>query len=148
MTISRHSAPESKRSQMMRAVRQKNTSAERLVRGILQKLGVRFRVNHPGLPGHPDFANRARGWAIFVHGCFWHGHRNCRKTRGGESGRVPATNSEWWSEKLRSNRERDARKELALRDAGLRVLTIWECELKDLSEVEARVRRFLDRPSE
>jgi len=134
-----------KRSEMMRAVRQRGTTAERAVQVVLRDLGARYRVNHAGLPGHPDFANRSRGWAIFVHGCFWHGHRHCRKTKGGARGRVPASNSAAWESKLEANRERDARKERALRDLGLRVLTIWECELRDSTKLQGKIARFLDR---
>ena len=133
-----------KRSDMMRSVGQRGTSAERALQAILRDLGVRYRLNHPGLPGRPDFANRTRGWAIFVHGCFWHGHRNCRKTKGGPSGRVPATNASWWAEKIDWNRERDARKERMLRDLGLRVLTIWECDLAQPAMVRRRLVAHLD----
>jgi DNA mismatch endonuclease (patch repair protein) len=133
-----------KRSEMMRAVGQRGTSAERAVQAILRELGAHYRLNHPGLPGRPDFANRTRGWAVFVHGCFWHGHRNCRKTKGGKSGRVPATNAEFWAQKIEGNRERDARKEQALRDLGLRVLTVWECELREPEKVRRKLMLFLD----
>lgn len=133
-----------KRSEMMRAVGQRGTAAERGVQAILRELGVHYRLNHPGLPGRPDFANRTRSWAIFVHGCFWHGHRDCQKTKGGSSGRVPATNAKWWAEKIDANRERDERKERALRDLGLRVLAVWECELRDREKLRRKLLRFLD----
>ncbi|MGE3171541.1 MAG: very short patch repair endonuclease [Planctomycetota bacterium] len=133
-----------KRSEMMRAVRQRGTAPERAVGAMLRDLGARYRLNHPGLPGRPDFANRACGWAIFVHGCFWHGHRNCRKTKGGASGRVPATNAKWWGEKIEANRARDARKSRALRQQGLQVLTVWECELRHPDNLCRKLRRFLE----
>lgn len=133
-----------KRSEMMRAVRQRGTEPEMAVRAILRELGVRYRLNHPGLPGRPDFANRTRSWAIFVHGCFWHGHRNCRRTKGGGTGRVPATNTNWWHGKIEANRARDARKARALRESGLTVLTVWECELRDPAKVRRKLTRFLD----
>lgn len=133
-----------KRSEMMRAVGQRDTKPEKAVRDLLLGLGVHYRRNHPGLPGRPDFANRSRGWAVFVHGCFWHGHRDCKKTKGGKSGRVPATNSEFWATKIEANRERDARKVRQLIDLGLRVLTIWECELRDRAALERKLSRFLD----
>lgn len=133
-----------KRSEMMRAVGQRRTSAEGAVQTILRRLGARYRLNHAGLPGRPDFANRTRSWAVFVHGCFWHGHRNCAKTKGGSSGRIPATNTEWWAEKIDANRERDQRKERALRDLGLRVLIVWECELRDEAKLRRRLGRLLD----
>ena len=128
---------------MMRAVGQRNTKPERAVRELLRDHGAHYRRNHPTLPGRPDFANRSRGWAIFVHGCFWHGHRDCKKTKGGRSGRVPATNAQYWSAKIEANRERDARKARQLRDLGLRVLTVWECELRDPATLDRKLGRFL-----
>ena len=128
---------------MMRAIGQEGTSAERAVGFILRELRVRYRLNHPTLPGRPDFANRTRGWAVFVHGCFWHGHRNCRKTKGGPKGRVPATNASFWAEKIEANRQRDSRKERELRALGLRVLTIWECELRDIAKLRLKTLQFL-----
>lgn len=133
-----------KRSEMMRAVGQRDTAPERRVRELLKELCARYRRNHSGLPGRPDFANRVRGWAIFVHGCFWHGHRNCRKTKGGSSGRIPALRALFWAKKLEANRARDARKVRALRVLGLRVLTIWECELGEPIRLARRLARFLD----
>ena len=131
----------------MRAVGQRNTSAERAVRRILRCFGVSYRLNHPSLPGRPDIANRTRGWAIFVHGCFWHGHRDCKKTKGGRCGRIPATNVEYWSRKIDDNRSRDRRKTSQLRELGLRVLTVWECELRDEEALKRKLRQFLDRSS-
>lgn len=111
---------------------------------LLWELGVRYRLNHPSLPGRPDFANRSRGWAVFVHGCFWHGHRDCRKTKGGKAGRVPKTNRAYWSEKIEANRERDRRKSRELADLGLRVLEVWECELRDPASLRAKLEEFID----
>lgn len=133
-----------KRSAMMRAVRQSGTSAEETVGLLLRELGVRYRLNHPGLPGRPDFANRLRGWALFVHGCFWHGHRNCRRTKGGRTGRVPDTNRDYWSQKIEDNRERDQRKSRELKGLGLRVLVVWECELRDKGALRAKLEEFVD----
>jgi len=133
-----------KRSEMMRAVGQRDTKPERAVREMLRGLGVHYRRNHSGLPGRPDLANRTRGWAIFVHGCFWHGHRDCRKTKGGRAGRVPASNSEFWTAKIGANRERDARNARQLKDLGLRVLIIWECELRGVETLGRKIRRFLE----
>lgn len=129
---------------MMRAVGQRGTSAERAVGTLLRELGIRYRLNHPGLPGRPDFANRTGGWALFVHGCFWHGHRNCRKTKGGKGARLPKTNRAYWSEKIEANRERDRRKSLELVELGLGVLVVWECELRDPGPLRAKLEEFLD----
>lgn len=92
------------RSRMMRSVGQKNTKPELRVRHILYARGVRYRVSNRDLPGSPDIANRRRRWAVFVNGCFWHGHKGCSKTGGGRQFRTPVANYEYWNEKLASNR--------------------------------------------
>lgn len=135
--------PRDVRSKMMRAVRQHGTGPEIEVRKVLRALGSSFRTCNRDLPGSPDIANRRRRWAIFVHGCFWHGHQNCAKTKGGMSGRIPASNRLFWEEKIRGNRIRDRRKCRELRNRGFRVLTIWECELRDVAKVKYKIGRFL-----
>lgn len=132
-----------KRREMMRAVRRDGTPAEVAVRAMVSRLGHRFRSNSPSLPGRPDLSNRARNWAIFVHGCFWHGHRNCRKTKGGAIGRIPYTNSGFWAAKIAGNRGRDERKARELRRLGFRVLTVWECELRNFDRLERKLADFL-----
>lgn len=132
-----------KRSRMMRSVRRSRTSIEESVAEILRTLGARSRRNHPSLPGHPDFANVSAGWAIFVHGCFWHGHTYCHKTKSGRKGRVPASNRAFWLTKLEANRERDRRKARQIRKLGIRVRVIWECELSNRERVEGMLRTFL-----
>lgn len=121
----------------MARVRQSGTWTEALVGELLRELGGRFRPNVRSLPGSPDFANKARKRAIFVHGCFWHGHECCNKAG------LPKTNAQFWEEKQRRNRERDARAETQLKGRGWRVLAIWECELSDVPKVRARLKRFL-----
>ena len=128
---------------MMRAVRQRNTLPERSVAETIRRLGRSYRLNSSSLPGSPDISNRSKSWAIFVNGCFWHGHKNCSKTKGGAFSRVPVTRSDFWSEKLRANRSRDARKCRELRRLGLRVAIVWECELIDRLAIEVRLARFL-----
>lgn len=140
MPRSRDIVSKAKRSEMMRAIGRCGTAAERAVQAILRELGAHYRLNHPALPGRPDFANRARGWAIFVHGCFWHGHQDCAR----RSSRTPKSNAQWWSKKIEANRERDRRKERSLKDLGLRVLTVWECDLRDSENLRRRLVRFLD----
>lgn len=81
---------------------------------------------------------------MFVHGCFWHGHWNCRKTKGGTHWRVPASNRSYWADKIKANRGRDRRKSLQLRELGLRVLVVWECELRDRDHVRAKLGEFVD----
>ena len=145
-----HSVPGSRdivdvatRSKMMRAVRQRGTRPERAVRAIVTGLGFKYRLNARGLPGSPDLSNLRAGWALFVHGCFWHGHRNCQKTKGGRGGRIPLTNQAYWSKKMDDNRRRDQRQARQLRAMGLRVRTIWECELKDPERVSRKLAKFL-----
>jgi DNA mismatch endonuclease (patch repair protein) len=109
-----------------------------IVRRVVHSLGHRFRIHNRDLPGSPDLANRRRGWAIFVHGCYWHGHEGCPRAT------VPKTNSDWWIEKFADNRRRDIRKEALLREMGVRVIVVWECELADLDALRARVAQALD----
>lgn len=133
------------RSRIMRAVRQRDTSAERQVRSILRRLGASYRTCVRSLPGSPDIANRRRRWAVFVQGCFWHGHKNCPKTHSRSHPRVPVANSEHWGRKLRDNRARDAKKVHALRRLGFRVALVWECELARPGDLSARLESWLAR---
>jgi DNA mismatch endonuclease (patch repair protein) len=133
------------RSRMMAAVAQKDTKPELHVRTILCKLGIRYRVRNSDLPGTPDIAHRGRKWAIFVNGCFWHGHKNCRKTKSTTSSRVPKTRADFWSDKLVTNRSRDARRCRELRQMGYRVLILWECDLFDVEGMVRRLRAFCER---
>lgn len=112
------------RSDVMRAVKSRDTHPELLVRKLLHAMGLRFRLHRKDLPGSPDIVLAGRKMAIFVHGCFWHGH-DC--SRGA---RVPKTNSEYWKAKIRRNLVRDERAAGELMAQGWRVLIIWQCELK------------------
>ncbi|MEI3854981.1 MULTISPECIES: very short patch repair endonuclease [unclassified Ensifer] len=106
----------------MAGVRQRGTRIETLVACILREMGLRYRKNVKQLVGSPDFANRARRWAIFVNGCFWHHHTGCRKAT------VPKTNTDFWTAKFRDNRRRDAQAIRSLRRSGYYVVIVWECE--------------------
>lgn len=117
--------------------RQQGTKAELIVRRIAHGLGLRFRVSNRDLPGSPDLANRSRRWAIFVHGCYWHSHHGCERAT------VPKRNRQFWLTKFEANRARDVRAVEMLRAEGFRVLTIWECELRELNKLERRIRRLL-----
>ncbi|MBL8115360.1 MAG: DNA mismatch endonuclease Vsr [Acidobacteria bacterium] len=122
----------------MAGIRQKDTSAERLVRKILSSLGLSFRVRNRDLPGSPDVANRSRAWAVFVHGCFWHRHAACPRSS------TPKRNRAFWEEKFRQNVARDRRAQAALRKAGYRVVIVWECEvLRKPERVATRLERRL-----
>jgi DNA mismatch endonuclease (patch repair protein) len=127
----------SARSQLMSRIGGKNTAPELKVRKILSGLGLRFRLHAKDLPGRPDIVNRRRRLAIFVHGCFWHGHR-CK--RGGR----PATNREFWDQKLDRNMRRDREAVRDLRRSGWKVLTVWECELKKSTNVLDRIASWLE----
>ena len=113
-----------KRSAVMRAVKGRDTTSELAVRRILRKAGVGYRLGGCGLPGRPDLVMKGRRVAIFVHGCFWHGH-DCPR-----GSRKPKNNAGYWSAKIARNRARDAEATAALHSAGWRVVTVWECEMK------------------
>ena len=131
------------RSRMMRAVGQRDTGPEIAVKRLVRGLGAAYRIRNGDLPGSPDLANRKRRWAIFVNGCFWHGHKNCAKTKGGRGSRIPRQNSTFWRTKLTDNRVRDATKCHQLRASGFRVAIVWECELRDVSRLTRRLAGFL-----
>lgn len=109
---------------MMAGIKGKNTRPEMRVRKELFAAGYRFRLHRKDLPGSPDIVLPGRKIAIFVNGCFWHGHPDCRLAAR------PATRSEFWQAKLARNRERDLVAVEALRDQGWRVLVIWECFIR------------------
>ena len=127
----------------MLRIRSKNTKPEMVVRSALHRAGLRFRLHTVQLPGKPDIVLRRYRTAIFVHGCFWHGHRDCRKTKGGAFGRIPATNRHYWLRKIEDNRARDDRKESELKSLGLRVRSIWECELADRERLAVKLSEFV-----
>lgn len=112
------------RHRNMAAIRGKGTKPEMLVRKFLFSHGFRYRLNHPRLPGHPDIVLRKYRTAIFVNGCFWHGHDNCRYFR------LPKTNIDFWQKKIERNKERDKKEQCQLATMGWHYITIWECQLK------------------
>jgi DNA mismatch endonuclease (patch repair protein) len=117
-------------------IRQSGTDAELRVRAALTAAGLRYRTSNRDLPGSPDIANRARGWAVFVHGCFWHRHEGCRRTT------TPTRNRDFWVAKFEANVRRDARAVEALGALGYAVLVVWECEAEDDALLGERVRAF------
>lgn len=127
--------PES-RSALMSRIRQRDTAPELVVRRLLHGMGYRFRLHRRDLPGTPDIVFPSRKLALFVHGCFWHGH-GCSK------GRPPKSSTSYWSGKLSANKDRDARKQHELEAMGWRVETIWQCQLKDLSSLGERLTLLL-----
>ena len=126
-----------KRSAVMRQVKGRNTTPELKVRKALTKLGARYRLHRKELPGNPDIVMPGRRLALFVHGCFWHGHDCARGAR------VPKQNRDYWVAKVARNVARDAKSREALAALGWRVETIWECELKDGEALEALLQNLL-----
>ena len=122
------------RSRIMRSVRQTNTGPEITVRRALHGLGLRFRLHRRDLPGTPDIVLPKYKIVIFVHGCFWHRHKGCRKAS------TPKTRVEFWTEKFDRNVERDRRTETAVLERGWRVWTIWECEVRNAEDLKARIK--------
>ncbi len=128
------------RSERMSRVRSKDTNPELRVRRLVHSMGFRYRLYAKDLPGRPDLVFRSRRKAIFVHGCFWHRHRGCAKTRLPKSrGRLP-----FWREKFAANVRRDRRNQRDLRETGWDVLVIWECETETPELLRRRVEAFLD----
>lgn len=119
----------------MRAVGRKDTAPELLVRSVLHRLGLRFRVHGKTLPGTPDIVLKKHRAVVFVHGCFWHRHKGCRRAT------TPVVRAEFWGNKFAGNVARDARVSSALRKMGWRVVVIWECQTKPHSKLERRVAR-------
>lgn len=128
------------RSDIMRAVKRAHTRPEIVVRQALHALGLRFRLHRRNLPGSPDIVLPKFKTVVFVHGCFWHRHSDCRYAT------IPKSRQEYWLPKFDANVERDARKEAQLRELGWRVLVMWECETKSLEALEARLRLEFDLP--
>jgi len=127
------------RSERMGRVRSKDTRPELVVRRIVHSLGFRYRLHDIKLPGKPDLVFSGRRKVIFVHGCFWHRHgAACPLTR------LPKSRLEFWRPKLAENRKRDWKNARCLRSAGWDILVLWECQLRDLEAIEARVMQFLE----
>lgn len=125
------------RAALMRAVRSKDTAPELMVRRMAHRLGSRFRLHRKDLPGTPDLVFPRLRLCIFVNGCFWHRHANCRLTT------LPKSNVAFWQEKFTRNVERDAKSNEELRLLGWRVESIWQCETRDPATLEARLRVIL-----
>jgi DNA mismatch endonuclease (patch repair protein) len=121
----------------MAAVGGRDTAPEKTVRSMLHRRGLRFRLHCKTLPGTPDLVLTKHKTVVFVHGCFWHGHHCARGT-------PPATRRDFWLPKLEKNKLRDARQVKELRALGWRVLTVWECELKDQPKLNRRFARWFE----
>jgi DNA mismatch endonuclease (patch repair protein) len=126
-----------RRSENMRRIKSKDMKPEVMVRKSAHSLGYRFRLHRRDLPGKPDLVFPRLKKAIFVHGCFWHLHDDCRE------GRLPSTNLAYWKPKLEGNVERDALNMARLQAAGWRTLVVWECETTDAAQLTSRLDAFL-----
>ena len=126
------------RSAVMARVRSKDTRPEMFVRKLIFALGFRYRLHVRDLPGRPDLVFRSRRKVIFVHGCFWHRHARCALAR------LPKSRLEFWGPKLEGNKVRDRHNRIALLKDGWKVLTIWECQIKNRCRMETVIRNFLD----
>jgi DNA mismatch endonuclease (patch repair protein) len=116
----------------MSKVRSKNTKPEKIVRSMLFSMGFRFRINRKDLPGRPDIVLPRYKTVIFVHGCFWHRH-NCKDAT------MPKSNTDFWEKKFSANVERDKKVKSELVALGWKVITVWECELKDLEILKLKL---------
>jgi len=121
----------------MRRITSKNTKPEILVRQLVHGLGYRYRLHVKALPGRPDVVFRPRKKAIFVHGCFWHQHSECRE------GRMPGSRQEYWIPKLTRNIERDQDHIQELTRLGWKTLVLWECQTSDLPKLTKKIKAFL-----
>jgi DNA mismatch endonuclease (patch repair protein) len=122
----------------MQSVGTKNTGPEIALRKLLHRLGFRFRLHIRSLPGRPDIVLAGRKTAIFVHGCYWHGH-GCSK------GRLPKSRLDYWGPKIAANRERDAKNLGALKAKGWKVILVWQCELLKLTRLEKKLLKRIPR---
>ncbi len=121
------------RSAVMRAVKSRDTGPERAVRAMLRRIAPGYRLHRADLPGKPDIVYAGRKLAIFVHGCFWHGH-DCPR-----GARMPKANADYWRAKIARNRARDLRTLAAIEAMGWRALVVFECELKNPAALGARL---------
>ena len=112
------------RSYNMSQIKSKNTKPELIVRKFLFSKGFRYRLHDKNLPGKPDIILTKYKTIIFVHGCFWHGHDNCKYFV------VPKSRTEWWLNKINHNKEKDIENQMLLTQDGWKIIVIWECELK------------------
>jgi DNA mismatch endonuclease (patch repair protein) len=125
------------RSWNMSRIGSKNTGPERIVRSVLHSLGFRFRLHRKSLPGTPDIVLPKYKTVIFVHGCFWHRHMNCKYCY------TPKSRVEFWNKKFDGNVERDSKRVRQLEELGWRVLTVWECETNDHASLANSLSRYL-----
>lgn len=122
------------RSYNMSQVKGKNTKPEMLVRRFLHAHGYRYKLHDKALPGKPDIVLPKYKTVIFIHGCFWHGHTDCRYAT------IPKTRTDWWLQKINTNQANDTKHQKALRKLGWKIITIWECDLKAAKREQVLMR--------
>jgi DNA mismatch endonuclease, patch repair protein len=128
------------RSYNMSRIKGKNTKPEIVVRKYLFSKGLRYRLHQRDLPGTPDLVFRKHGAVVFIHGCFWHGHKGCKYFV------PPKTNIEWWLNKINTTRKKDEENKSKLKKQGWKVISVWECSLKSdkryktLARLEDKIR--------
>jgi DNA mismatch endonuclease, patch repair protein len=128
-----------KRSWNMSRIKGKNTKPELIVRSLLHGMGYRYRLHQKKLPGKPDIVLRKYNTVIFVHGCFWHRHKECKFAY------EPKSRQDFWHKKFTENLARDMRNQSALLKLGWKVLVIWECEVGDKDNLKGRITGFLQK---
>jgi DNA mismatch endonuclease (patch repair protein) len=126
-----------KRSEIMSRIKGHNTSPENIIANLLRKLKIRYHRNVKSIIGQPDFVIYSAKTVIFVHGCFWHNHTNCKRAK------LPTTNKAFWKRKILGNKRRDSRIMRLLRKEGWRIITIWQCALRNKNHVFQRLCRLL-----
>ena len=126
------------RSRNMSAIKSKNTKPEIAVRKLLHSMGYRFRLHRKDLPGSPDIVLPKYKTVIFVHGCFWHRHENCKYAS------TPKTRREFWENKFKSNVKRDKEIQEKIKNLDWRSVVIWECEIKNKISIERKLRNLFN----
>ncbi|MBA4397562.1 MAG: very short patch repair endonuclease [Syntrophus sp. (in: bacteria)] len=126
-----------KRSEIMSRIKGWDTEPEKTVRSLLHRLGYRFRLHVENLPGKPDIVMPKHKAVLFVHGCFWHGHKGCRRATR------PSTNVDFWNDKIEANVCRDAEATKQLEAMGWRVLVVWQCRLRDKDKLASELVRLI-----
>ncbi|MCK5708099.1 MAG: DNA mismatch endonuclease Vsr [Candidatus Aureabacteria bacterium] len=125
-----------KRSWNMSRIRSTNTKPEMIVRKVAHSLGFRYSLHRKDLPGKPDLVLKKHKTVIFVHGCFWHQHKNCKRAN------VPKSNFEYWEAKLNRNIERDKKNKRELKKLGWKIIIIWECETKNTEKLIKKISKI------
>ncbi len=119
-----------KRSEVMSRIRKTNTKPELIVRRFLFSMGLRYRLYNKNLPGNPDIVLSKYKIVIFINGCFWHAHDNCKYNK------IPKSNIHYWRPKILGNKERDKRNKKEIQKLGWQVFTVWECDLETTKRIK------------